>query len=110
LRLHGNISPFYILPTMPGVSINRDVEISIPEGCPEETDDEGGANGGKIQELKSLFPWTLFTLLEYAENTNQEHIISWRPCGTCFKVHKRDAFMNKLLPEFGLMKMTKYKS
>ena len=64
----------------------------------------------RLQDLKSLFPWTLFMLLEYAEKTNQEYIFSWSPCGTSFKVHKRDDFIDKLLPEFGLLKMTKYKS
>ena len=67
-------------------------------------------SAGKLQDLKSLFPWTLFMLLEYAEKTNQEYIFSWSPCGTSFKVHKRDDFIDKLLPEFGLLKMTKYKS
>ena len=30
------------------------------------------------------------------------------PCGTAFKIHKRDAFVSTVLPQF--FKLTKYKS
>lgn len=68
-----------------------------------ETRDEAQEGG-----MKSLFPYTLYTLLEDAERDGYESIVSWRPSGEAFKVIKRDEFMQQVVPRY--FKQTKYKS
>lgn len=60
------------------------------------------------RELKILFPWTLHSLLEDAEKEGFDSTVSWRPSGIAFKVHKRDDFMNEVLPRY--FRQTKFKS
>ena len=57
---------------------------------------------------KSLFPSLLHDLLDDVESLNEADIVCWRPSGACFKVHKRDEFMTKVLPRY--FRQTHYKS
>jgi hypothetical protein len=54
------------------------------------------------------FPYRLYGLLEEAQKTGFQDIISWLPCGTAFKVHDADAFEDYIIPS--RFDMTKYKS
>jgi hypothetical protein len=97
--------------------ISSSHESAFPND-PDSSDDAGGAQlrrdgGSETQDprqgdIKSLFPYTLFTLLEEAERDGYESIVSWRPCGEAFKVINRDEFMKQVLPRY--FKQTKYKS
>mmetsp|Transcript_34511 Transcript_34511/g.81353 ORF Transcript_34511/g.81353 Transcript_34511/m.81353 type:complete len:284 (-) Transcript_34511:56-907(-) len=55
-----------------------------------------------------LFPWKLHDMLHVSMMEAKEHIVSWLPDGTAFKVHNSDAFVAEILPMF--FKQTKYKS
>ena len=57
---------------------------------------------------KGLFPSLLHDLLDEVEMRDEADIVSWRPSGRCFKVHKRDDFMAKVLPRY--FRQTHYKS
>ena len=46
------------------------------------------------------FPFYLQYMLAEAERTEKEHIISWLPCGTMFKVHNKEKFEKEILPRF----------
>jgi hypothetical protein len=57
---------------------------------------------------KGLFPHLLHDLLEDAEKSRETDVVSWRPSGGCFKVHKREEFMSRILPKY--FRQTRYKS
>jgi hypothetical protein len=44
------------------------------------------------------FPFKLVEILKMAEETGQEHIISWLPEGRGFKVHNKEAFCEHIMP------------
>ena len=50
----------------------------------------------------------LHELLNKAEESGNDHIVSWLPGGKAFKVHKKIEFTNIILPT--LFNATKYKS
>lgn len=54
------------------------------------------------------FPWKLHELLEQAETTGDNAIISWLPGGKAFKVHKKEEFCNDVMPAF--FNSNKYKT
>ena len=58
--------------------------------------------------MKRVFPHALYDILEYSRRDGYDDVVSWMPCGTAFKIHKRDAFVSTVLPQF--FKLTKYKS
>ena len=45
----------------------------------------------------TLFPRKLHKMLNEAELNGEEHIVSWLPCGTAFRVHKREEFVNTIM-------------
>ena len=49
---------------------------------------------------QKLFPWTLYRMLEEAEQENNRDIIGWHPDGLSFKVHRRDAFTREILKRY----------
>ena len=54
------------------------------------------------------FPSKMHDMLQYAEASGLEDVISWQPDGTAFKVHNPDALVNIILPKF--FRQTKFKS
>lgn len=46
------------------------------------------------------FPLVLFGVLEYAEEQNYDHIISWKYHGRAFCVHKHERFVSDIMPCF----------
>jgi HSF-type DNA-binding len=59
-------------------------------------------------EFRTLFPYRLHQVLSLVERDGLSHIVSWFPCGTKFKVHKRKEFTNEVMPKIG--RFTVYKS
>jgi len=57
---------------------------------------------------KFAFPFKLHSILENAEKSNQEEIISWLPSGKAFKIHKPKAFAEAIMPSY--FQQTKYRS
>jgi hypothetical protein len=43
------------------------------------------------------FPWKLHLLLEQAEKSGQDHIISWLPDGRAFRINDKEAFSEELM-------------
>ena len=85
------------------IDSSYDAESQLRRDDGSETQDE--AEEGN---MKSLFPYTFYTLLEDAERDGYESIVSWRPSGEAFKVIQRDEFMKQVVPRY--FKLTKYKS
>jgi hypothetical protein len=54
------------------------------------------------------FPWKLHLLLEQAEQSGEERIISWLPDGRAFRIHDKLAFSEKLMKTF--FSSSKFKS
>ena len=46
----------------------------------------------------SKFPVKLHHVLGELEKDGLSHIVSWQPHGRCFLVHKRKAFVKRILP------------
>jgi hypothetical protein len=46
------------------------------------------------------FPWKLHMMLEHAQQHGLDAIVSWMPSGKAFKVHNRDIFSKRVLPQF----------
>jgi len=57
---------------------------------------------------KFAFPFKLHSILENAEKSNQEEIISWLPSGKAFKIHKPKEFADIMMPQY--FHQTKYRS
>ena len=54
------------------------------------------------------FPWRLHEMLQALAETQREHIASWLPGGTSFKVHNPKVFADSVIPSF--FKHSQYKS
>jgi hypothetical protein len=63
---------------------------------------------GSCSGVPLRFPFQLHQLLREAERTGFQHIISWSPCGTMFKVHDPDAFAKFIMPN--CFRHSRYKS
>lgn len=50
--------------------------------------------------MSRTFPEKLHELLKKIEEEGLEHIISWQPHGRCFAIHKKDQFVNEVMPRF----------
>lgn len=59
-------------------------------------------------DLPFVFPYRLHKVVSDAELMGYQHIISWMPCGTMFKVHHVEAFATYILPR--ICRHSKYKS
>lgn len=66
------------------------------------------AEAAETDTTEKKFPFALHRLLDEAEKDGDLDIVSWRPSGTAFQVHKRDQFMKKILPKY--FKQSKFKS
>lgn len=44
------------------------------------------------------FPSQLFALLEQVEDDGMAHVVSWQPHGRAFKVHRKQQFVDDVLP------------
>ena len=54
------------------------------------------------------FPFRLHELLTDAEHNGSEHIISWLPCCTMFKIHDQTKFTKEIMPKY--CRHSRYKS
>lgn len=45
------------------------------------------------------FPFQLFALLEQVEDDGMTDVISWRSHGYAFKVHRKEQFVESVLPQ-----------
>ena len=57
---------------------------------------------------KGLFHDLLHDLLEEVEKNDESDIISWSADGLCFKVHKKEEFVERILKRY--YRLTQYKS
>ena len=60
------------------------------------------------KNLISTFPIRLYELLDLAARDNFEHVISWLPSGSGFKVHDKDLFQKMILGTY--FNQSQYKS
>jgi hypothetical protein len=60
------------------------------------------------KEKGKLFPEILHSLLEEAEKNDETDIVSWSASGLCFKVHKKEEFVTRILPRYS--RSSQYKS
>ncbi|KAG7342585.1 HSF-type DNA-binding protein [Nitzschia inconspicua] len=54
------------------------------------------------------FPFKLHDMLQMAEETGKDHIVSWMPEGRGFKVHNKEAFCEHIMPVY--FSSNKYKT
>jgi HSF-type DNA-binding len=45
------------------------------------------------------FPAKLHEMLSELERQNKQHIVSWRPHGRCFMVHRQSEMVQDILPQ-----------
>jgi hypothetical protein len=62
----------------------------------EKSDDD---NTRKMYNKKE-FLWKIHELLEEISNEQKDHIVSWSPQGTSFKVHDPEAFVKEVMPRY----------
>lgn len=65
-------------------------------------------NGYHLAASKLPFLWKLHEMLEDVEKTGDDHIVSWMPDGTSFRVHKPKSFVQKIIPYY--FNQSKFKS
>ena len=44
------------------------------------------------------FPEKLYSMLVASEEDGSEDVVAWRPHGRCFVIHKKDIFVNQIMP------------
>ena len=52
------------------------------------------------QQQRQPFPLQLHKLLDLAQESGDEDVLSWLPCGTAFRVHDREKFAKKFMKTF----------
>ena len=67
-----------------------------------------GAQAKLTTSYPKRFPYQLNAMLNDAESNGNEHIVSWLPCGTMFKVHKHKEFAARVMPKY--CRHSQYKS
>jgi hypothetical protein len=84
-------------------------ETSLDDLCglPGKDDDDDSL-GDESSNLKRAFPWKLHNMLTSAKRGNYQDTISWVQDGIAFKVHKREDFVEKVMPKY--FDQTKYGS
>jgi HSF-type DNA-binding len=65
-------------------------------------------DGKKTKRAPSLFPSKLRRLLDDAVDEGNEHLISWLPGGTAFKIHNPVAIYEQILPRY--FRQSRFKS
>jgi len=55
-----------------------------------------------------IFPYRLQQILAECEDSGNEHIMSWLPCGRLFKVHDQKEFVRVIMPKY--FRHSRYKS
>mmetsp|Transcript_25600 Transcript_25600/g.58770 ORF Transcript_25600/g.58770 Transcript_25600/m.58770 type:complete len:118 (+) Transcript_25600:94-447(+) len=68
----------------------------LNESIKKDTDEPQPSKGS----VPSPFPWQLHECLDMAEKEGLEHIISWKPHGRAFHVHKPDEFVELIMPRY----------
>ncbi len=63
---------------------------------------------GEKKSKRRDFPSKLHEMLHDSKTQGREHIISWGPDGTSFKVHQPEDFVAEVMPKY--FKQTKYRS
>jgi hypothetical protein len=82
--------------------MNRAMSSTMISACSSLGQDKS------LPSSKVPFAWKLHIMLEDAEKSGNEHIISWVDLGRGFKVYDLDEFMKKVVPHF--FKQSKWKS
>ena len=57
---------------------------------------------------QQTFPFKLFEMIKYANDSGYSGLLSWSPDGKTFYIHDKDAMMNDLAPRF--FNQTKFRS
>lgn len=57
---------------------------------------------------QQTFPFKLFEMIKYANDSGYSSLLSWSPDGKTFYIHDKDAMMNDLAPRF--FNQTKFRS
>lgn len=52
------------------------------------------------KKKESSFLWKIHEILEEMSKEQKEHIVSWSPRGTSFKVHNPEAFVQEVMPRY----------
>jgi hypothetical protein len=87
----------------------RSERTSLDDICGRPgTDDDDDSLGDESNNLEHAFPWKLHNMLTGAKRGNYQDTISWVQDGLGFKVHKRDDFVEKVMPNY--FDQTKYGS
>jgi hypothetical protein len=74
----------------------------------DKSSSSNNSNNKMVIDKPNQFPWKLYDMLDTAEKRNEEHVISWIRNGTAFKVHDRDAFIERYMKK--MFNQTKFKS
>ena len=69
---------------------------------------DSSTQDSKESPSPAKFPLRLYQLLDDAKSENFEHIVSWLPSGTAFKVHNSHAFEEHIISRY--FRQTRYKS
>ena len=62
----------------------------------------------KLNKEQQTFPFKLFEMIKYANDSGCSSLLSWSPDGKTFYIHDKDAMMNDLAPRF--FNQTKFRS
>ena len=62
----------------------------------------------KLKKEQQTFPFKLFEMIKYANDSGDSSLLSWSPDGKIFYIHNKDAMMNDLAPRF--FNQTKFRS
>ena len=86
-------------------AVQRDEQESkmIEENYPRRSCSErlNAKDGGKVKPMRvAVFPYKLHDMLDHAEISHVEHIVSWQMQGKAFKIHRPDLFLVTILPQF----------
>ena len=61
-----------------------------------------------LKKEQQTFPFKLFEMIKYANDSGCSSLLSWSPDGKTFYIHDKDAMMNDLAPRF--FNQTKFRS
>lgn len=94
--------PFHGSPAAASVSkrLTRDEGTLDDEEQEDEPDQHKQQHTEEATSHVYSFPWKLYDMLEEVEKTGQTHICSWTDNGKAFTVHKVDAFLEEIMPNY----------
>ena len=74
-------------------------KLSKTEASIQEEQGDTASSSSSQQHVYS-FPWKLYDMLEEVENKGQTDICSWTEDGKAFAVHRVDAFLEEIMPNY----------